>query len=43
VSLWPLATWDAVARRRVLPDPEAVELEVGSHAHDPAVVVVRLA
>jgi beta-glucosidase len=43
VSLWPLAAWDAVARRRVLPDPEAVELEVGSHAHDPAAVVVRLA
>jgi beta-glucosidase len=43
VSLWPLAAWDAVAGRRVLPDREAVELEVGSHAHDPAVVVVRLA
>jgi beta-glucosidase len=42
VSLWPLAAWDAAARRRVLPDPVAVELEVGSYAHDPAAVVVRL-
>ncbi len=42
VSLRPLAAWDAGERRRVLPEPGDVELEVGSHAHDPAAVVVRL-
>ena len=42
VSLRPLAAWDARERRRVLPEPGDVELEVGSHAHDPAAVVVRL-
>jgi beta-glucosidase len=43
VSLRPLAAWDASARRRVPPDPSDVELEVGTHAHDPDAVVVRLA
>ena len=43
VSLRPLAAWDAGERRRVLPDPGDVELEVGSHAHDPDAVLVRLA
>jgi beta-glucosidase len=42
VSLTPLARWNAAAKRRVLPDPPDVVLEVGSHAHDPAAVVVRL-
>jgi beta-glucosidase len=42
VSLWPLAAWDASSRRRVLPVPRDVELEVGSHAHDPRAVDVRL-
>jgi beta-glucosidase len=43
VSLRPLAAWDAGERRRVLPHPGDVELEVGSHAHDPDAVLVRLA
>ncbi len=42
VSLRPLAAWDAGEGRRVLPDPGDVELEVGSHAHDPDAVLVRL-
>lgn len=42
VSFTPLARWDAGKRRRVLPDPADVVLEVGSYAHDPAAVVVRL-
>jgi beta-glucosidase len=42
VSLWPLATWDASSGQRVLPGPGAVELEVGSHAHDPDALHVRL-
>ncbi len=42
VSLLALAVWDPAGRRRVPPDPAAVELEVSSHAHDPDAVTVRL-
>jgi beta-glucosidase len=42
VSLWPLATWDASSRRRELPVTSDVELEVGSHAHDPEARHLRL-
>ncbi|MBO3749188.1 glycoside hydrolase family 3 C-terminal domain-containing protein [Streptosporangiaceae bacterium NEAU-GS5] len=41
ISLVPLAHWDASARRRVLPSPADVVLEVGSYAHDPDAVVVQ--
>ena len=43
VSLRPLAAWDAGERRRVLPEPGRRRARGGSHAHDPAAVVVRLA
>ncbi len=43
VSLRPLAAWDVTVRRRVPPEPGDVELEVGSHAHDPAALVLGLA
>ena len=43
VSLTPLAIWDPVGRRRVPPSPADVELEVGSHAHDPRALRLRLA
>jgi beta-glucosidase len=42
VSLRPLAAWDATTRRRVLPAPSDVELEVGAHAHDTRAVRLRL-
>ncbi len=42
VSLRPLATWDAATRRRVLPLPSDVELEVGAHAHDAGALRLRL-
>jgi beta-glucosidase len=42
VSLLPLGVWDPASRRRVLPAPDEVELEVGAHAHDPAASVLRL-
>lgn len=41
VSFTPLAAWDAGARRRVVPKPEDLVLEVGAHAHDPAALLVR--
>jgi beta-glucosidase len=40
VSFTALAAWDAVSRRRVLPSPADVVLEIGSYAHDPDAVVV---
>jgi beta-glucosidase len=43
VSLLPLAAWDAASRRRMLPAPREVELEVGAHAHDPSATRLRLA
>lgn len=42
VSLLPLAAWDGESRRRVLPAVDAVELEVGAHAHDPSATRLRL-
>ena len=42
VSLVALGEWDAKARRRVLPRPADVVLEVGAHAHDPAAVIVPI-
>jgi beta-glucosidase len=42
VSFTPLARWDAAKKTRVHPDPTDVVLEVGSHAHDPAALVVRM-
>jgi len=42
VSLTALAQWDATTRRRVLPDPVDVELEVGAFAHDPGAVLLHL-
>ena len=42
VSLRPLAAWDGAARRRVLPAVTDVELRVGSHAHDPDSIGVRV-
>jgi beta-glucosidase len=42
VSFTALAEWDAASKRRVPPARHDVVLEVGSHAHDPAAVVVRL-
>ena len=42
VSFTPLAAWDAARKERVRPAPSEVVLEVGSHAHDPAAIVVRL-
>ena len=41
VSLRALAAWDSATRRRVLPPAADVELEVGTHAHDPAALRVR--
>lgn len=35
VSLTPLARWTAAQKRRLLPDLETVELEIGSYARDP--------
>ena len=43
VSFTPLAAWDAASRRRVLPDPADVVLEVGAFAHDPEAWTVALA
>ncbi len=42
VALTALAEWDAVEARRVPPALDDVTLEVGSFAHDPAAVVLRL-
>ncbi len=42
VSLDPLAAWDAQTRRRVVPAPVEVELEVGSHAHDRGALLLML-
>jgi len=42
VSLTPLAVWDPVHGRRVPPSPSDVELEVGSHAHDPGALSLQL-
>jgi beta-glucosidase len=39
--LSPLAEWDPAAKRRILPVPRDVVLEVGAHEHDPAAIVVR--
>jgi beta-glucosidase len=42
VSFLPLAQWDPTVKRRVLPPTTGIALEVGSHAHDPDAIVVRL-
>jgi beta-glucosidase len=42
VSFTPLAQWDPRARRRVLPAAAEITLEVGSYAHDPAALAVRV-
>jgi beta-glucosidase len=42
VSLTPLAAWDPERCRRVRPLPSDVELEVGSHAHDPGALALQL-
>ncbi len=41
-ALRPLAVWDPARMRRVLPARSDVELEVGSHAHDPGGLTLRL-
>jgi len=42
VALTPLAVWDPVRKRRVLPSASDVELEVGSHVHDPGARALQL-
>jgi len=42
VSLTALAEWDPAARQRIEPDPSDVTLEVGSHAHDQAAILIEL-
>jgi len=42
VSFAPLAQWDPKARRRVLPAAAEITFEVGSYAHDPAALAVRV-
>jgi beta-glucosidase len=42
VSFTPLAQWDPEARRRVLPAAAEITLEVGSYAHDPVAIAVRV-
>jgi len=42
VSFTPLAQWDPKVRRRVLPAAAEITLEVGSYAHDPAAIAVRV-
>lgn len=42
VSLTALAEWDPMAKRRIVPEPGEVVLEVGSFAHDPASIRVPL-
>ncbi len=42
VSFTPLAVWDSEARRRMLPAPDDIVLEVSAHAHDPDAILVPL-
>lgn len=42
VSLTALAEWDPTARRRVVPEPGDVVLEIGAHAHDPTAIRLPL-
>jgi len=43
VRLSPLAVWDPGIASRIIPRRDDLELRVGSHAHDPAAVTLRLA
>jgi beta-glucosidase len=42
VSLLPLGAWDPASLSRILPAAGDVELEVGSHAHDPKAHLLHL-
>jgi beta-glucosidase len=42
VALSPLAVWDPGSGRRMIPSIADVELEIGSHAHDPSALTLGL-
>jgi beta-glucosidase len=42
VGLSPLAVWDCESARRVIPSFADIELEIGSHAHDPSALTFGL-
>lgn len=42
VALSPLAVWEPGSRRRVIPTFADIELEIGSHAHDPSALMLGL-
>jgi len=42
VALSPLAAWEPGSRRRVIPAFADIELEIGSHAHDPSALRLGL-
>jgi beta-glucosidase len=42
VALGPLAAWEPGSRRRVIPTFADIELEIGSHAHDPSALTLGL-